>query len=167
MSVIVTDPEFTEDDFAYPAMIQLAACLCQEIRDRGLPEPCLCGIVEGDVIPADFDCAGSATVRLVSIQLADYSDANATVVRQNRCVTVLEAELELAILRPAKISEDPLTTEEHHNETRLQLADMRALYATATCCFDDRPEIIGPYVPVGPEGGVVGGAIRLTISQLV
>lgn len=160
-----------EDFLVYPAMLRLAACLCAEIKDSGLPEPCFCGIVEGT--SADLDCGscedgcGAAWVRLAQ---AFPSTDGISPTQLATCSTQLVFQLEVGITRCfSPFSDDSGNAQgiaEHLDATRTQLADMAAIRRAIACCFGtDSDYNLGVYTPIAFTGGCGGGSWSLTVSE--
>lgn len=157
-----------DDDQFFPKMLAISQCLCAEITVRELPAPCFCGIIPGASLIADYCDAtnegnGMAWVRLVGVSEAfqDQSPVSA-------CNGPLEAIIEVGIVRCAigvgdngelPSYEDQLTA------TRLAAADMAAALAAIRCCLPNKKDVrVGGWVPLGPEGGCVGGAWTAVIQ---
>lgn len=160
-----------EDFHIYPAMIQLAACLCAELKDSGLPEPCFCGIIEGT--EANLDCGscedgcGAAWVRLDS---AFPTSDGVTLDPLAKCTSQIAYTLEVGVTRCfspfADADGNGIGVAEHLDAARLQLADMAAVVRAIKCCFD-RDEWdynLGIYTPVPFTGGCGGGIWQLTVQ---
>lgn len=163
--------DFREDTSIYPTMLKLTGCLCAEIADSGLPEPCFCGVLEGGDVAFDYctECdnglCGQAWVRLdtayPSTSFPDQAiDAN--------CVTRIAYTLEVGITRCAPLPDDsgnPPTVDEHLAAVRLQTADMQAMRRAIACCMgaeEDRDYVLGLYSPYPNGGGCTGGYWQVT-----
>jgi hypothetical protein len=156
--------EFREDAFVYPLMIDLAACLCTEIQQSGLPEPCQCGVMPGGDAILDYcgecdgdGCGGQAWVRLSgafpSTRFPAVQDAAAS------CVTPLAFVIEVGIARCAPVGTvstvqgfAPPTLEQQIEAVRLQTADMSAMKRAVSCClenkYSDLTYTLGVYTPI-------------------
>jgi hypothetical protein len=168
---------FTEDTIIYPTMISLTACLCTEIAQSGLPEPCACSPIVGELVLdycsscAEGNCGGQAWVRLVDA----YPSLNFPVRQQavSNCFAPLAFTLEVGIVRCKPMGSNstvrgftPPTVDQTVTALRLQLADMAAMRRAIQCCFgnsDDRSYIMGSYVPVTPEGDCLGGYFSVSV----
>lgn len=168
--------EFREDTIVYPTIINLSACLCAEFEKSGLPEPCSCGPMVGELVIdyctgcADGKCGGQAWVRLVSV----FPSVNFPQPDQdlNNCASPLAYQLEVGVVRckPTGTTSGvrgftPPTLDQNVAALRLQTADIAAMRRAIQCCFDDSDldYIIGQYNPVTPEGDCLGGAFTLWV----
>lgn len=162
-----------EDFLIYPAMVRLAACLCNELKASGLPEPCFCGIIEGT--SADLDCGscedgcGAAWVRLVT---AFPTQDGISPTQIAVCNTQLAFQLEVGVTRCFSPFVDDEGNQqgvaEHLEATRIQIADMAAIRRAIACCFSDAEDgdyNLGTYTPIPFSGGCGGGAWALTVQQ--
>lgn len=159
MTTLPADPLVNEviDDLTV-----LAACLCEQIRDSGLPETCFCGVIPGDQVLAAYtgDCAkkcGMAWVRLTSAYPA--SGVMVPNEQPKNCGAGLGFGVEMGILRCAHVgtAERPPTAAEQLLDAQLQMADMLAMRRAVVCCPGSADWILGQYTPTGPQGGLVGG----------
>lgn len=127
---------------------------------------CSMTIMPGDTVPADYgteDCGGMFWVRLTSANTTVGFPA--TDVTVNNCTHSLAFNAEIGILRPAKIPEANKvrgitlpTDEEQWEEANLQLSDMLAMHGALKAVGQDWDDfIIQQYMPIGPDGGIVGG----------
>jgi hypothetical protein len=51
---------------------------------------------------------------------------------------------------------------------RLQMAAMSAIRRAVLCCFPgarSQDVILGVYLPIGPQGGVVGGTWSISVAE--
>jgi hypothetical protein len=151
---------------------ELVTCLCAQVEADGLPPLCMCGLMPGDAIAADYagDCAdacGMATVRL-------SQSYPSTVIGQpnlipGNCASGIGIDVELAILRCIEVGgEDgqPVPPETLAEAAELQHNDMLAMWRAVNCCRTSKDYIISAYTPLGPEGGLVGGAMLVSILVL-
>jgi hypothetical protein len=155
----------------FDVLTEVAACLCAQIQIDGLPEPCFCGVVPGEAIAIDYagDCAplcGMAWVRLSNV----YSAASVGVasVLPGNCGRSTGIDIEVGIVRCISAGDSdgsPPSPEELQDATELQLADAMVLQRTLICCdaLDSGSIIMGTYTPVGPQGGVVGGTVLVSV----
>lgn len=154
----------------------LATCLCSQIADpaNGVPGVCFCGIVPGEQAAAAYggDCdsaCGMAWVKLnniypmKSIGAVDNSVGN--------CGSGLGFEIQMGIMRCISVGDEsgnPLSDAELLEATELQIADALIMHKAVACCasgtWNTHDFIIGPYVPLGPEGGLVGGIITVQMG---
>jgi hypothetical protein len=169
--------DFREEVTVYPAIINLAACLCLEIENSGLPKPCACGPIVGELV-YDYcsecntgDCGGQAWVRFVSAYPSDtFPNPQSTA---NNCYVPMAYQIEVGIVRCKPIGTNsgvrgyqPPTIEQNVEALRLQLADMEAMRRAIQCCFaadDDRSYIMSAYTTTPPDGDCLGGLFTLTL----
>jgi hypothetical protein len=169
---------FREDTIIYPAMIALSACLCTEIEVSGLPEPCSCGPIIGELVLeycgacADGKCGGQAWVRLVSV--FPSVEFPAPLLATNNCAAPLAFQLEVGIVRCKPLGSTsgvrgfvPPNLEQTVEALRLQTADIAAMRRAVQCCFGntDQDYILGQYQPVTPDGSCLGGAFTVYVRE--
>lgn len=157
----------------WPKLLELASCLCREITQSGLPEPCFCGVLPGSAIVGDlagFGCDdgrnGMAWVRLVTSAPAGQGQ------QRGRCLPLLAFSVEVGIMRNIVIPDngDLPDAAQFLADTQLQLADMAAMLR-AICCYKDSGDegdheaMIGPYQPYGPMGGLLGGTMQVQLLE--
>jgi hypothetical protein len=167
---------FREDDIIYPTIIQMVACLCTEIEDSGLPTPCSCGPVVGDLVLdycgqcSEGKCGGQAWVRLVdSFPSNDFPSPNQTL---NNCKVPLAYLLEVGIVRCKPVGTAsgvrgyvPPSMDQQVGALRLQTADMAAIRRAISCCLDsdNLDYILGSYIPISAEADCLGGAFQVWV----
>lgn len=169
---------FREEEFVYPLMIALTACLCEEIEHADLPEPCQCSVVPGAEAILDYcgecdgsDCGGQAWVRLVgaypSSQFPAIDDLAAT------CATSLAYLVEVGIARCIHVGKmnsfggfTPPSSDDLLSSVRVQTADMAAMRRAIACCltekYDDLTYNLGQYTPLS-GGDCNGGTWQFTV----
>lgn len=162
-----------DENPAYDRLTLLAACLCAQIQDpeNGVPDVCFCGIVPGEAIPVEYagDCdskCGIAWVRMTN--LYPSNGVGAAFTQPGNCDVGLGMDVELGILRCISVGterEGP-TPEELHEAAQLAIADAMLIRKAVYCCdaINPRDLILGQYTPLGPEGGLVGGAFVLSMG---
>lgn len=168
-------PDYADDAVIWPMAVQLAECLCAQIADRGLPEPCFCGVIPGEAVALDYctgcddSACGMAWVRVAGVGtrlgFVDQRSARST----SGCQVVLEATFEIGIVRCAPMpgsDGSPPSMAAQLDAAQLQLADMAAALRAANCCFDTRDVQLDGWVPIGPLGGCLGGAWSVTVGQV-
>lgn len=144
-------------------LTSLAACLCEELEHP----TCFCGVFAGaDPYDAmgecDGDDCGQAWVRLLAVYpsaavgIADVSLRN--------CGMGLSYDVEIGVLRCAAVQEEAYTEAEMLAYASKQYSDMLAMRRAVVCCDLDE-YILTTYVPVGPDGGVIGGVWNLTLGD--
>ena len=155
-------------------LVELASCVCAELRTRGLPGTCFCGVIPGSVALdycgegcGDGDCNGMAWVSPQAIVPTEALTMSAGVgVAPRRCqVPNLTAAFEVGIVRcaPMMSGGQPPDLAAYLDAARLQMADMAALEKAILCCFRDPPTLDG-WTSIGPDGGCLGGAWIATFS---
>lgn len=142
-------------------LIELADCLCREIKDRGMPDPCFCGVLPGDEAPLVWCNAcegGQAWVRLIGV-----GTPNADIdIPMNRCMGVLAVQIEMGMVFGwLPVDEDGEAKDMSDNLAAVerQTAEMDVMYRVLTCCnltIDESVSNLG-YAPVGPNGTCLGG----------
>jgi hypothetical protein len=169
--------EIVEDDFVYPAIIRLVACLDQAIKNRNLPEPCTVAPMIGELV-LDFcgECSergcGQAWVRIVdSFPSVDFPQIDQST---GNCGTLWAATLEIGIVRCKPLGRSsglagysPPTLNQMVEALRVQTADMRAMREAVQCCFvgSDTPYYMTAYQPGAPDGDCLGGVFNVVIGQ--
>lgn len=155
----------------YDHLTSLAACLAQQIEDDGLPSVCWSGVIPGDGVVADYagDCAdacGMAWVRLTQMYPSQAVGVVDTTV--GNCSASLGLDIEVGILRCMMVMEDggPPPDSELAATADLQHGDAMAIWRAINCCtaLPNKDFILGPYLPMGPQGGMVGGAYTLSTA---
>lgn len=176
---------FVEDVDLYPLMVELLSCLCVELEDSGLPKPCRCSLMPGDLPVLDFgsgedgckDGCGQAWVRLVTAFPADQFPI-AAVQTASRCDVALAYQLEIGVSRCETVGRTvggrfiPPSAEDQLDSVRLYTADMAAMRRAMLCCFrsahartDDLEIALGAYTPLPTQGGVGGGTWALYLRR--
>lgn len=155
-------------------LTNLAACLCEQIEEANLPMTCFCGVLPGEQAydvaglgDCEDDVCGQAWVRLAT----SYPSNAVGVIDQTigNCGTGMGYDIEIGIQRCLQTNSggEALTQEELLEATTLQLADMDVLYRTVACCdtLDSKDYIIIGYTPTGPEGGLLGGVLTVSVGE--
>lgn len=174
---------YVEDTSIYPIIIDLVACLCEEIATRELPAVCRCAPMPGASAVLDFGPGdlgkgnGQAWVRWAGFAPAQVAQqGGAGVFDSSPCGTERIHELEVGISRcePAGTTSNnrytPPTMEQQLEAVRLAAADARAMEA-AVCCLraklgsDDVVIGIGAYQPLESSGGVGGGTLQVFVQR--
>ena len=165
------------DHVIWPVLVSLAECLCQQITDSGLPEPCFCGILPGGPEVAFDYCdscedgtCGQAWVRLGNVFPSTVFPAPQ--VDNAKCTSPLAFEVEVGIVRCAPAMGDegqPPSLGDQFVTAQLAVADMMAMRRAILCCANStkgRDYYLGAYSPIGPEGGCVGGSWATAFSEM-
>lgn len=144
-------------------LLDLAACLCNQIDERGLPEVCFCGVVPGDVIAVEYvgSCRGSkdgmAYVRLHLVY--PMTRVGVPSEQLNNCGAGYGVEAEVGIIRSApkwgKNGEPPKPEANLAGSVAL-VDDMNAIYAAIHCCFSDSGV---DYIAQAWKPAILGGAL--------
>lgn len=153
----------------------LAQCLCETLSEPayGHVPPCFCGVVPGTQAIQEMsqgcnaDRNGVAWVRLaatypsVTVGVADTSLGN--------CSAGIGYDIEIGVVREhAEYFEAEVLDEaDMLTVTTWQVDDMNAIRRAVACCspLDPTDYILGQYQPIGPQGGMVGGAWMLHVGQ--
>lgn len=109
------------------------------------------------------DCTGQAWVRLVRAWTSMSFPAADTNPRLGPGLLVMQAEVGIARCMPPMQQHTGAPDPDEVAAVMAQvLADMPVLRRTLSCC--DRPGdiVLGPYLPFGPQGGLVGGVWSAT-----
>lgn len=171
MSVPTVD-ELVEDQTAWPILLKLGDCLCQEIASAGLPPTCICSPMPGDAVAADYVTAeaGMSWVRVASV--FPYTVFPAQETRALGCAVSMAVQLEVGTLFCAPVVEGrngrrPPGLSAMYDSTRIQMAAMAAMLRAIECCLSGRSKdvALGAYTPLGPDGGVVGGSWTVTVAE--
>jgi hypothetical protein len=152
----------------YNRLTDLAACLCVQVEDSGLPGLCFCGVIPGDAAVGDHagDCAdvcGMGWVRLA----AAYPAASVGVPDETpgNCSSSMGLDVELGILRCIEIPADgtPPSSTALAEATELQQADMLVMWRAVMCCdsISVKDAKMSGFRPMGPLGGLYGGAFTI------
>lgn len=174
---------FVDDTDFYPLMVELLGCLCDEIKERKLPEPCRCELMPGDTPVVDFGAEspcgkgnGQAWVRLVGGGPSGDDFPAYGAGQRVTCESRLAWEFEVGISRnesgPTTVNNRPVppSAESQRDAVRLYAADAAAMRAAITCCFaekfDDVVQVaLGVYTPAVSGGGAGGGTWRVVVRR--
>lgn len=156
-----------------------ALLVSYDAPDAGVAGPCVAGLLSGSNLIADHCCAGTdaagqpcegqLTVRVVNVYPTDAFPApRADAIPM--CGTSWAVELEVAVLRCALgVDTDVVpprvpTMAEEMAVAERALADRALTVGTVLEFAADRDQavVLGPFVPMGPDGGCVGGAFNAT-----
>lgn len=147
----------------------LATCLCGEVKSGGAPDVCFCGVLPGAEVALDYqgDCSdvcGMAWVRLVTTYPATViGQANE---QPGNCASQTGFDVELGVVRCIDVLDaqgNPPSPAELLTSTRLQMADRDAIVRAILCCYTTKDFLLGAYTPYGPEGGMVGGVMLVSL----
>lgn len=149
-------------------LTDLAACLCVTLEDWGLPTPCFCGVLPGQIVALDYfggcedDACGDG---MAWVRMAGLYPAAAVGVPQQisgNCDASLGLDLEIGVMRCISAGENdgsPVSPQELADAAFQQSQEALAMRAAVACCspLTSKQYILGIYTPYGPEGGMVGG----------
>lgn len=161
---------YTEDKRVWPLLLDLASCMCAEMKKAGLPGTCFCGVIPGEVV-FDYcgencesdDCGGMAWVspRLIAPVLATGGFGTGPSVAPRQCqAPAMNVTFEAGVVRCAPMPDSsgkPPSLADQLEAARLQMADMAAVQRALLCCFTSPPTLEG-WTSLGPDGGCIGGA---------
>lgn len=144
----------------------VADCLCQQIADDGRPEVCFCGVVPGALAVADLvgncgDICGMAWVRME--QMYPATTVGVPNGDPGNCGKALAIDFEVGMLRCSEPTEsDPAGLLQ---STEDQIADAETMFRAVRCCpaLPSADTVVGPYTPLGPDGGTVGGTMLVSV----
>ena len=154
-------------------LTELAACLGAQILEDELTEPCFLGVLPGSSIAADFlpECMGEdsndgmAWTRLISAYPA-FAPGITVERPEESHIAGLGLDIEVGILRSIPLAQEGIDVETALEATRVQLDDMKCIQKAIRCCpsLQGRGDyLLNLYQPVGPLGGVVGGAFTVMV----
>ena len=172
MTVPVDEVVLVEDRLAWPVLVKLTDCLCQELLSSGLPPTCICSPMPGEAIAADYvsPSQGMAWVRVNSV----FPSTTFPAQDQSAfgCAVSIAVQLEVGVLYCAPVTEGrsnkPPGLGQMFDSSRLQMAAMAAMLRAIECCLgraSHKSVALGAYTPMGPEGGVVGGSWQVTVAE--
>lgn len=155
---------------AQDAIEKIATCLCAALEAAGGPTLCFCGVLAGEAVSADYggpcgDACGMAWVRFTNAYPSTVLGAQHT--EAGNCATMLGLDVELGVLRcisPGDDSGNPPTPAQWLAATQLATSDMMAMRSALVCCGFGNDLIVGMYTPIGPQGGLVGGAFQAALQ---
>lgn len=156
---------FTEDTQLWPVMLDLLNCYEQELTDRGLHNLCMVTLAPGaevDTLRAEEGIAWVGISSAYPSTTFPTQDGGTT-----SCSTNTVGVLELGLLRCIKVKErTSLTPAEAAEYMKVQMADYAAMRAAVRCCATAAGlMVLGSYRPIGPEGGVYGGAVSVSVQK--
>lgn len=145
--------------------------LAKDVADPGL---CMAAVFPGEQVPADYGadstCKGQLFVRLATAHPSTrFPNPDVSL---EACYSTLAYPLEVGLYRKAPVAKTPMgarlvlpKADEHRNAARQQYKDLQAMHRAIQRLREDVEDlVIGTYLPVGPEGGLVGGLWTLTIG---
>lgn len=154
-----------DDLLAWPLLVDLTAEMTAEIESAELPPFCFVGLLPGGSVALDYcqECGnscGMAWVRLASIR-EEPSDTNPG--GFSDCASLFVVNVEMGMVRCHQTFDDdnnPMPAEYQHDKVQAQMAEQAAMRRVLLCSDTALPfnKLLGNYLPIGPEGGCVGGA---------
>lgn len=169
MTAVLEPTTLVDDVSIWPAIASLVGCLCTELARSNLPPVCICSPMPGETIATDYvsEEAGMAWVRLES---AWPSTSFPSPSGSATCAAPIAYGLEVgaAFCAPNPTSGgEPPDFSAQFEATRVQLAAMAAVRRAIICCFpvNTKDVVLGLYIPMGPEGGVVGGSWSISVAE--
>lgn len=139
-----------------------------------VPTPGFIGALPGALVVADYvggdDCPGMAWVRLT----AAFNSTTFPVPDEGRTGVYAPPAytLEVGAFRCAPMPDSlggeviPPTPEEQAAAVALQVRDLEVMRKAIRCCLANVEHVLGTYVPVGPQGDIVGGYWTAVISGM-
>jgi hypothetical protein len=156
-------------------LADLSGCIETTFTADGRPGVCFNGIVPGDGMAADWagDCGdGPCGMTWVRAGLV-YPSATIGVQDQTagNCGTGLGVDIEVGVLRCTHVGlpDNPEVEEGEALEVSLTLIDdMLSLRRAIICCsaLPAKEYILGAWNPMGPLGGLTGGAWTVYVGAL-
>ena len=162
-------------DLVWPKLEELLSCLESKLSEYQA-EACRTFIAPGSTPAWDVCCEceqdaeGMAWVQLNSVfPTDDFPDIQTDAMR---CPpSGYGAEVAVSILRCASVMDDhgrPPSSDRLTAEARKLARDRSIMLEAVRCCYlqdaDPGSYVIGSWVPLGPDGGCVGGQFSLTIA---
>lgn len=162
--------EFEDDTIAWDHATGLIDALAPELERRNLPPTCFASVLPGALVALDHvndACGAMAWSRVGSVFPSTIFPVQDQT--PHRWGITGAMTYELGIIRGMELpdSGEAPTAEQQFETARLQMADMKAILVTICGYFSSVgvPFIVGSYVPVGPDGGAVGGAWTVTAGK--
>jgi len=159
--VTVTEPIAITPPPIALMLADLAACVCGALANEGAGPTCWCGLYPGAQVSWDYcgacdgDKCGMGWVQLATI--FPYNTFPVGVI-DLRCASPLAWGIRVGALRciPTPDDGELPSPEDMANAALMQYLDAKALHTAIKCCTGITASI-ETYVPVGPDGGCVGG----------
>jgi hypothetical protein len=157
-------------------MSELAACVVVQLEIDRRPPVCWAGVAPGATVVADFfpDCFhgddgpdGMVWTRMITPYPA-FAPGIIVTEPAESWVAPLGVDIEVGIMRTIPIPEEGLDSTASSDSAQGQIDDMQAIRKAILCCasFERSDVLLGQYTPVGPLGGVVGGAWTVMVHKL-
>lgn len=152
-------------------LTNLAACLCQQIAEDGLPPTCYCGVQVGDSVAIDYIGAceerdGMAWTRLALAYPSNQVGVPNTMLRN--CGIGFGIEVEIGVMRTGPMWGDDGEPPDEATvlaASDLQVADMYAMLRAIDCCdsLTEHDYILQAYRPQ-MLGFALGGSFTILVG---
>lgn len=156
--------EFVEDTIAWNDLVGLSDALVAELKRRQLPALTENLVLAGQAIAMDYIAGpgdGFSFTRLGSGFQVGVFPLPQQGYERGRALEIAR-QFEVGIARGLPLHEDgsPLDRDEWFDVSRLVMADMNAIVASICAYANGKglPLVVGNWVPLGPDGGVIGGS---------
>ena len=169
------------DPVAAPVLAAVLDCvldLYDELQPQGITTPCAAAVVSGGAPALDRGmdqadgCCGQLWVRLVSLY------PSAAFPEQDALPRALEdmawaVVLEVGVVRPAPVIQEVAgeavlpPMEEEQEAAAVAVTDAAIIRQALMSNYaqdQDVAVVLGAYTPLGPDGGIVGGATTVTVQ---
>lgn len=142
-------------------LVALAQQVKVEVEQNGLL--CFCGVIPGDSAAIEYagECGeadGMAWVRIA--QAYPATGVGLAAQRPGVCGVGTGYDIEVGSMRSITVTEEAPEATEVLAWVEQQDADMNALRRAIQCgvVLNQKDYILGNFTPIGPQGGMVGGA---------
>jgi len=162
------------DAVAWPLAVRLRACVETGLAGALAGPPGTCCVVPGRDVALDDCCAGQAWVRILRVygsSMESFPDAARQPHDTDRCTGGRWAvEFGAGVVRcvPGLDGRGQPPTGAELEASAGQVADDASRIRRAVlCCFADGSDEglwVGDWLPVGPEGGCVGGELSVVVG---
>jgi len=160
------------DDTIITLMSDLSACLCAELGAMAGTDSaptCFCTPIPGSFPGQAYVGEGEdiAWVRLVEMYPSNTPGQRlATTLDTAAAMTLI---IEVSVMRCFQLRRDGTWNETMLNDLwERQMRDVGALQRAIQCCtgrtWDENQVVVGNYVPMGPQGDMLGGMIPLAVQ---
>jgi len=155
------DPPPVQLNPIHPILFNLVDCLCTELTENGAGPTCWCGIYPGAAVSLEYcnpcgnDACGMGWVRVMG---TTPSDTFPVPTLDPTCRKELAWMVEVGAARCIPVPEDgEIPSPAEMLEVAVgQMQDQWAIYRALMCC--GAPSVVTQqWLPIGPDGGCVGG----------
>jgi hypothetical protein len=176
MSFITFPVDFKDDDFFFPRLTEIAACLTATLEDEGGPGFCYSGLMFGQQnMPLGLvdqgQNLGVAWVRPVTTFPSTTFPLPDDPSTRIACRAGFAMEIEIGVARCAPRARDRsmyVDPQDVFEATRLYMADMQAMKRAVLCCYKpSHPEALvafGVWTPLEVAAGITGGTWQAWIG---